>query len=85
LASNHDYKRLENNIVHKVKNGAIIAAKGLVSVLKAIGNFLTRRYTVVLVPHSEKKVYNLHISILSMCTFFLVLAGMLGLSFWYGS
>ena len=85
MASIHDYKRLENNIVHKVKNGAIIAAKGLVSVLKAIGNFLTRRYTVVLVPHSERKVYNLHISVLSMCSFFLVLAGMLMASFWYGA
>jgi murein DD-endopeptidase MepM/ murein hydrolase activator NlpD len=45
---------------------------------------VTRRYTVVFVPHSEKKVYNLRITVLSILCFFLVLAGILGVFFWYG-
>jgi len=85
VASIHDYKRLENSIVHKVENTAKTAAKRLLGVFKAIGNFLTRRYTVVFVPHSEKKVYNLHVTVLSMCCFFLVLAGVLVVFFWYGA
>ena len=81
----HDYKRFENNIVHKLTNSAIFLIKGIINVLKAIGSFLTRRYTVVLVPHSEKRVYNLRINILSICCFFLVVTGLLGTFFWYGA
>jgi murein DD-endopeptidase MepM/ murein hydrolase activator NlpD len=39
---------------------------------------------VVLVPHSEKKVYNLQISVFSICCFFLVLTGIIGVICWYG-
>ena len=85
MASIHDYKRFENSLVQKVKNSVKTAIKGLLGVFKSIGNFLTRRYTVVLVPHSEKKVYNLHITVLSMCCFLLVVAGILGVFFWYGA
>ena len=85
MASVHDYKRLENNFVQKVRNAAGIMVKGLAGVFRALGNFLTRRYTVVLVPHSEKKVYNMHITILSMCCFLLVVAGILGAFIWYGA
>ena len=59
---------------------------------KRIGSFfmafvriITRRYTLVFVPHSEKKVYNLHITVLSVICIFLVLAGVLGGFFWYGA
>ena len=85
MASVHEYKRLENKLVQKVKNAAVAAAGFLVGILKAIGRFLTRRYTVVFVPHSEKKVYNLHVTVLSVCCFVLVAAGILGVFFWYGA
>jgi murein DD-endopeptidase MepM/ murein hydrolase activator NlpD len=80
----HEYKRLENCVVLKVKQFAKFTAGGLAWFFKSIFNTLTRRYTVVLVPHSEKKVYNLHISILSICFFFLVFVGLLGAFVWYG-
>jgi murein DD-endopeptidase MepM/ murein hydrolase activator NlpD len=38
-----------------------------------------------LVPHSEKKVYNLHVSVLSICCFLLVFAAILGTFLWYGA
>lgn len=38
----------------------------------------------MLVPHSEKKVYNLHISVFSMICIFLVLVGGVGAFVWYG-
>jgi len=85
LASVHDYKRLENSLVHKIKNTARNIAGRIAGGFRAVGNFLSRRYTVVLVPHSEKKVYNLHITVLSMCCFLLVVAGVLGAIFWYGA
>ena len=85
MASVHEYKRFENNLVEKTKNGVVACFKAIGAFFKAIGNALTRRYTVVLVPHSEKKVYNFHISVLSICCFFLILSSILGTLFWYGA
>jgi murein DD-endopeptidase MepM/ murein hydrolase activator NlpD len=85
LASVHEYKRFENSMVQKVKNTTVAIGRGIVTVFRAIGRFVTRRYTVVFVPHSEKKVYNFHITVFSMCCFLLVVAGILGAFFWYGA
>jgi murein DD-endopeptidase MepM/ murein hydrolase activator NlpD len=84
LASVHEYKRFENNLVHKTKSGFDAFIKTIGAFFRAIGRALTRRYTVVLVPHSGKNVYNLHISILSICCFFLILTAVLGTFVWYG-
>jgi murein DD-endopeptidase MepM/ murein hydrolase activator NlpD len=85
MASVHEYKRLENKIVQKVKNVFVIAVEFIAGFLKAIGRFLTRRYTLVFVPHSEKKVYNLHITVISALCFFLVVFGIIGAFFLYGT
>jgi murein DD-endopeptidase MepM/ murein hydrolase activator NlpD len=84
MASVHEYKRLGNNMSHGVKNTAVSAGKGITGVLLAAGRFLTRRYTVVFVPHSEKRVYNYHISVLSIICFLLVAGAILGAFLWYG-
>jgi murein DD-endopeptidase MepM/ murein hydrolase activator NlpD len=84
VASVHEYKRLENNLVLKTRNGFTGFVKAIGAFFRAIGGTLTRRYTVVLVPHSEKKVYNLHISVLSICCFFLVFTAILATFLWYG-
>ena len=84
MASVHEYKRFENNLVQRIKNGFVAFIMAIGAFFRAIGRTVTRRYTVVLVPHSEKKVYNLHISVLSICCFFLVLAAILGTFLWYG-
>ncbi|MDR2362830.1 MAG: M23 family metallopeptidase [Spirochaetaceae bacterium] len=84
MASIHRYKRFENNIVLRVKNAARAAAGGILKFLKTAGKMITRRYTVVVVPHSEKKVYNLQLTVFSMACFVLVLAGMAGVFFFYG-
>jgi murein DD-endopeptidase MepM/ murein hydrolase activator NlpD len=85
MASVHDYKRLEDKLVQKIKNAAVKAVLFIVDIFRAIGRFLTRRYTVVFVPHSEKRVYNLHITVLSICCFLLVVFGILGAFLWYGA
>ena len=85
MASVHEYKHLENSIIKKVKNTAMGVVAFIGGVFRSLGRFLTRRYTLVFVPHSEKKVYNLHITVLSMCCFLLVAAGIIGAFFWYGA
>ncbi|MCL2833921.1 MAG: M23 family metallopeptidase [Treponema sp.] len=85
MAVVHEYKRLENSLVQKVKNSASGLGKGIAAFFRAFGRLITRRYTIVLVPHSEKKVYNLHITVFTVILVFLVLAGALGGFFWYGA
>ncbi|GHV70360.1 peptidase M23 [Spirochaetia bacterium] len=81
----HDYKRFENNLVKKVKGVAKVAIGAVAAFFVAVFRAITRRYTVVFVPHSEKKVYNLHITVFSILCFVLILAGFVGAFFWYGT
>jgi murein DD-endopeptidase MepM/ murein hydrolase activator NlpD len=53
--------------------------------IRSFFRLLARRYTVVLIPHSEKKVYNLHITVFSVCCFVLFMAGIIGVFFWYSA
>jgi murein DD-endopeptidase MepM/ murein hydrolase activator NlpD len=85
MASAHEYKRIETSIIQKITNGVITVGRGMLEALKAVGCFLTRRYTVVFVPHSEKNVFNFQVTVLSMFVFFLVFSGILGVFFWYSS
>jgi len=85
MASVHEYKRFENKLVQKVKDAAIVFVMSIAGIFKGLGKFLTRRYTIVFVPHSEKKVYNLHINVLSICCFLFVVFGILGAFFYYGA
>ena len=85
MASVHEYKRLENRLVQRVRNTAGNVAGFFDGAFKALGRFLTRRYTVVFVPYSEKKVYNLHVTVLSICCFLLVVFGILGAFFFYSA
>ena len=84
MARVHEYKRLENKFVERLKNAVVAAGGFFAGILKAIGSFLTRRYTIVFVPHSEKRVYNFHVTVLSIACFFLILAGIVGTFFWFG-
>jgi murein DD-endopeptidase MepM/ murein hydrolase activator NlpD len=85
VASVHEYKRFENSIIQKVKNIGIAIVAAIGRSFKAFFRGLTRRYTVVLVPHSEKKVYNLHVTVFSICCCFLIAAGIMGTFFWYST
>jgi murein DD-endopeptidase MepM/ murein hydrolase activator NlpD len=85
MASAHEYKRIETSIIQKITNGVIAVGHGMWGALKAVGSFLTRRYTVVFVPHSEKNVFNFQVTVLSMFVFFLVFSGIVGVFLWYSS
>ena len=81
----HEYKRLENNLVKRIKRLAAAFVSALGVFFKAAGKVLNRRYTLVLVPHSEKKVYNLHVTFFSIICAALALGGAVGAVFWYGN
>ena len=81
----HDYKQLESGMVQKVNAVFATVGRHALAVLIAIWRFLIRRYTVVFVPHSEKKVYNFHVNILAMICFLVVIGGIVGAFFWSGA
>jgi murein DD-endopeptidase MepM/ murein hydrolase activator NlpD len=85
VASVHEYKRFENSIVQKVKGAVHSVGKGVAGFFGAVLRVISRRYTVVFVPHSEKNVYSLHVTVFSLCCFVLVLAGIVGAFLWYGA
>ncbi|MCL2213756.1 MAG: M23 family metallopeptidase [Treponema sp.] len=85
MASVHEYKRIENKFVQKVKDSLYVFGKFILNVFKVFGRILTKRFTIVFVPHSEKKVYNLQVTILSISCFILVVFGILGAIYWVGS
>jgi hypothetical protein len=51
MAQIHYYKRFENNLVRKVKNGFIWLLSKIGHFFLAIFRFLSRRYTIVLVTN----------------------------------
>ncbi|MDR2467527.1 MAG: M23 family metallopeptidase [Spirochaetaceae bacterium] len=85
MARVHDYKRFENNVVKKVKRAVCSFVKALGCFFVALGKVLNRRYTLVFVPHSEKKVYNLQVTFLTLICSALVLGGVIGAMLWYGN
>ncbi|MDR1307149.1 MAG: M23 family metallopeptidase [Treponema sp.] len=85
MAQIHYYKRFENNLVQKIKNGAAWLGARIGDFFRAAGRFLFRKYTIVLVPHSEKKVYNFHVSVIAMAAALLVFFGIAGAFFGYSA
>jgi murein DD-endopeptidase MepM/ murein hydrolase activator NlpD len=75
LAQIHDYKRFENSVVKKVKFLFLGAAHAVGTFSRKGFSAMNRRYTIVLVPHSEKNVRNIHVSFFSMAFTVLTLAG----------
>ena len=72
-------------MVRRAKRTVVSAGNAFGSFLSAIITVGKRRYTVMLVPHSEKRVYNLHVSLFSMLFLFLVLGTVVGSLAWYGA
>ncbi|HCM26596.1 MAG: peptidase M23 [Treponema sp. GWB1_62_6] len=85
VPSVHKYKRLENSAVRNVKSAAKATGRAVGELCRTALSVGKRRYTVMLVPHSEKRVYNLHINLFTMATVLLALGAIIGSFFWYGA
>jgi len=85
MAQVHYYKRFENLVVQKVKNGFSWLGGKIADFFKAIYRFLALRYTIVLVPHSEKRVRNFHVTVIAMAVAVVIFAGIAGAFFWYSA
>jgi murein DD-endopeptidase MepM/ murein hydrolase activator NlpD len=85
VAQVHYYKRIENYLVRKVQAGFVWLLRWFGGFFRTLGRFLVRDYTVVLVPHSEKKIYNFHIRFFALFAVFILFFGMAGVFFLYSA
>jgi murein DD-endopeptidase MepM/ murein hydrolase activator NlpD len=73
----NQYKRAENKVVAFV-TGILRAVGGTIkNSYRKVINFGTQRFTVMLIPHSEKKIFNFHISVFSLIFFAVLSIGIL--------
>ncbi|MDR1468293.1 MAG: M23 family metallopeptidase [Spirochaetaceae bacterium] len=78
----HDYKRLENSVIKKVRCFFLGAAQGVAVFFSTLFRIMGSRYTIVLVPHSEKNVRNIRVSLFSMVFTVIALAAFLSTVVW---
>ena len=78
----HDYKRFENSVVKKAAALFFTGVRAVFAAVRRVGLAMGYKYTIVLVPHSEKKVFNLQVSLFSMLFAVLVTAGFLTMVVW---
>lgn len=77
------YKRVENNVLRLL--GSFIS-KCFSALGRGISTFLqggSRKLTIMVVPHSQKKVVNFQTSFFSLIFFVLLIVGILGSFFWF--
>ena len=85
MAQIHYYKRVENGVVKYLKGGCSRLLRYLRDFFVSAGKALFRDYTVVLVPHSEKKVYNFHIKFITLFAGLAMFAGLAAAFFLYSA
>lgn len=62
----HNYKKLENKLIEKLIKFFHLIGSSCVSFFRFLIQKGKQRFTVMFIPHSEKKIVNFHISIFSL-------------------
>jgi murein DD-endopeptidase MepM/ murein hydrolase activator NlpD len=80
----HQYKKIENEIVDSLGKRLRKGWQGLVAFLKRVHQKGKQRFTVMFIPHSEKRIFNFQISVFTLIFFVfllvVLLVGFIGLS-----
>lgn len=83
MARTSGYKRVESNMVRAIGRGTKRVFFAIGRFFKSIAACAGRKITIMLVPHSQKKVINIQASVFSIALFFLVITGMFSAFFIY--
>ncbi len=62
----HQYKKLENEIVDSLGKRLRVFWQGFLSFFKRIHHKGKQRFTVMFIPHSEKRIFNFQISVFTL-------------------
>ncbi|MDR1506500.1 MAG: M23 family metallopeptidase [Treponema sp.] len=85
MAHVHYYKRVEKSVVKKIQGGCSWILGRLGGFFRAVKRLLVRDYTIVLIPHSEKRVYNFHAKFLTIFSGIFLFLGIAALFFLYSA
>lgn len=77
----NQYKKIENRVVEQFESGSRRFGRRIADAFRGFFNAGRRRFTVMLIPHSEKKVFNFRISVFSLVFFCFIMVGILGVFF----
>ena len=83
MAKTRGYKRVENELVRKSGEAT---KRGFAKIWSGIAGFFKggqNKLTIMIVPHSQKKVMNFQATVFSVAFFFIIIAGILGGFFVY--
>jgi len=81
LSPANQYKKVENKVVEQFETGSKRFGQGIANVFRRFYNAGRQRFTVMLIPHSEKKVFNFRISVFSLVFFCFIMTGILTVFF----
>lgn len=83
MSRTRSYKRAENNIVRYFGELFKIIYKNVSSALITVINCAGKKLTIMVVPHSQKKILNFQTSIFSICFVLLLTVGVILSFFWF--
>ncbi|GMO26979.1 MAG: M23 family metallopeptidase [Spirochaetaceae bacterium] len=80
----NEIKELEKRFARQLKNNFFIIIKYIAHFFKSLGRlFIKQRYTVIFIPHSEKKFFSFNINLFTVLCFLCVLFTSVGFMFFY--
>ncbi|MFP4363017.1 MAG: M23 family metallopeptidase [Spirochaetia bacterium] len=82
MSPTHNYKKIENKFFGKIGKFFKSFFLGIGGFFKALFQRGKQRFTVMLIPHSEKKIFNFQISIFSLIFIGVLLAVLMSMFVW---
>ncbi|HHU35623.1 MAG TPA: M23 family metallopeptidase [Treponema sp.] len=83
MSRTRGYKRVENNIIRTI---GLSCKRLFLSVASVVSRFFrggAKKLTIMVVPHSQKRVVNFQTTIFSLVFFVMILCGVLASFFWF--
>ncbi|RLD32249.1 MAG: M23 family peptidase [Bacteroidetes bacterium] len=77
MSSAHNYKKVENIVLDFFVRRFITIGSAIAGYYYKIMNLGKQRFTVMLIPHSEKKIFNFKISVFSLIFISFILSGII--------
>ena len=69
----HEYKRIEKEVVDSLGKRLRVFLGSILTFFRFTFRKGRQRFTVMFIPHSEKKIFNFHISVFSLVFVFVLL------------
>jgi len=76
LSPAYRYKKLENRFFSRILNGSHKLWGGIQTGLSSLVRIGKHKFTVMLIPHSERRIFNFQVNVFTLILFLLLICGM---------